>query len=90
MLSTDGASADDKAMTVTPIATTDGLELWISVCNTLGSACNNPQNGMYLCLCLYMSMCVCLYVCVCIYMYMYVVVHLCIAKFRQVLPILTD
>ena len=25
MLSTDGASADDKAMTVTPIATTDGL-----------------------------------------------------------------
>lgn len=57
MLSTDGASAGDKAIAVTP-TTADGLELWISVCNTLGSACNNPQNGMFV-----YWVCVCACVC---------------------------
>ena len=69
MLSTDGASAGDKAMTVTPTAATDGLELWISVCNTLGSACNNPQNGVYMFVCLCLSMCICLYTYICSYVY---------------------
>jgi len=42
LLGTDGASAGNSVTT----GVADGLELWISVCNTLGSACNNPQNGM--------------------------------------------
>lgn len=52
MVSINGASANSDnditagAMAGTQTAETDGLELWISVCNTLGSACNNPQNGV--------------------------------------------
>jgi len=44
LLGTDGASAGNSD--TTGVTTPDGLELWISLCNTLGSACNNPQNGM--------------------------------------------
>ena len=44
LLGTDGASAGNSV--TARVTAPDGLELWISVCNTLGSACNNPQNGM--------------------------------------------
>ena len=73
-MSTDGASASNnsnmivKAMAATS-ATADGLELWISVCNTLGSACNNPQNGVFV------SVCVCLCMCLHLYVYASVCVH---------------
>ncbi|XP_065909931.1 telomere repeats-binding bouquet formation protein 1-like isoform X2 [Dysidea avara] len=42
LLGTDGASAGNSV--TARVTAPDGLELWISVCNTLGSACNNPQN----------------------------------------------
>ena len=71
-MSTDGASASNnsnmivKAMAATS-ATADGLELWISVCNTLGSACNNPQNGVFVCVCVFVhvSASICVRICVC-------------------------
>lgn len=56
LVSTDGASAGND-MSVAP-TTTDGIELWISVCNTLGSACNNPQNGTYAYVCVHVHICV--------------------------------
>ena len=85
-MSTDGASASNnsnmivKAMAATS-TTTDGLELWISVCNTLGSACNNPQNGIFVSAHVYVCMyvcdaCVCAYICMCLYLYVCTCVHI--------------
>ena len=59
MVGTDGASANNNGDIAGKATsrTADGLELWISVCNTLGTACNNPQNGMcVVCVCLHAHM----------------------------------
>lgn len=78
LVSTDGASASNNTMAATS-TTTDGTELWISVCNTLGSACNNPQNGTYVCVCTCVCVvCVCMW-CLCFYLWVCAYICVCIS-----------